>query len=481
MESESRLAAFSSERVARWSALAALAVLACLMPASADTYWHLRAGQDIARSGQVSLVDRYSYSAAGSPWPDHEWLWQIFSYELHSLGGMVLLTAAAASFLLAAFWLAQDLAVGPWWTKLALFVTAVLLSGPPWSVRPQMLTLLALMAVTWLLVRGKPWALPPVFLAWANAHGAVMLGLVVAAAAFGVAAARGERRRALGIAIASAISAALTLATPLGPRLWAFIGESTARSRLDEITEWRSGFVPVAGSVMFWIAAAALVIASLRLWRRLPGFADQLLVAAALCFIPLGFYAVRNIGPFALLALPASSRLWAVSDHPRAAALSERLRALFGGAPAEAAEPASVLRRNRRNLAAIAVIGVAVVGWCWSHPPERLNWAPVSPAAAAAIRACPGRVYNEYNEGGYLIWFVPESPVFIDGRQDPYALAFLRRAQLIASDAVVRAAVFAEHDIRCAALSPDARLVPRLRAASWRETYRDARWVVLAR
>src|SRR5262249_34219070 len=117
MEPNRRLGAFCSDRVARWSALAALAVVACLMPASADTYWHLRAGQDIARSGEVSLVDRYSYTAAGSPWPDHEWLWQIAGYEAHAVGGMALLTAVAAAFLLAAFWLAQDLAVGPWWTR----------------------------------------------------------------------------------------------------------------------------------------------------------------------------------------------------------------------------------------------------------------------------------------------------------------------------------------------------------------------------
>ena len=42
----------------------ALAVCACLMPAHSDTYWHLRAGQEIWRTLHVPLVEHYSYTAA---------------------------------------------------------------------------------------------------------------------------------------------------------------------------------------------------------------------------------------------------------------------------------------------------------------------------------------------------------------------------------------------------------------------------------
>jgi hypothetical protein len=33
----------------------------------------------------------------------------------------------------------------------------------------------------------------------------------------------------------------------------------------------------------------------------------------------------------------------------------------------------------------------------------------------------PGRLFNSYNWGGYLLWALPEYPVFIDGRTDLYS------------------------------------------------------------
>ena len=480
----SRTELFTSDQVARWAGFVGLIVAACLMPANADTYWHLRAGQDIARSGQISLVDRYSYTAAGQPWPDHEWLWQLLTYGVHHVGGMPLLTAMSAAMLVGAFALAESLAVGPWWVRLPLFIVSVLSSHTPWGIRPAVLTLLALLAVTWLLAHEKDWLVPPIFLAWANAHGAVVLGLVVVGAAFLTAAARRESRRALRLGVVLALCGGLVLVTPLGLRLLSFIGESTARSRLNGVTEWRSGLVPAPGSVVFWIVALAISVSAARLWRKLPTFADQFLVASAVLFVPLGLEAVRNIGPFAILALPAASRLLAAANSTRVAALSEWLRRTFeGDTPASDGarpEPPSSLRRNRRNLAVSAVGGALIVGWAWWRPYSGLNWTPVSPEAAAAIGGCPGQVFNEYNEGGYLIWFVPERPVFIDGRQDPYSLPFLMRAQALAQDAAVRTAVFRDYGIRCAALSPESRLVAQLRAQGWRQTHRDERWVVLA-
>ena len=80
----------------------AFAVRAALMSAVSDTFWHLRAGADIWRTGRVPLVDTYSYTAAGLPWPDHEWLWETFAFGCHRLGGMPLATAGTAALLVAA-------------------------------------------------------------------------------------------------------------------------------------------------------------------------------------------------------------------------------------------------------------------------------------------------------------------------------------------------------------------------------------------
>ena len=73
----------------------AFAVTACLSPAGPDTYWHLRAGEEIWRTLHVPLDEHYSFTAAGRFWPNHEWLWQALSYGAHRVGGMPLLTATA--------------------------------------------------------------------------------------------------------------------------------------------------------------------------------------------------------------------------------------------------------------------------------------------------------------------------------------------------------------------------------------------------
>src|ERR1041385_4660556 len=52
----------------------AFAVLAMLMPAQNDTWWHLRAGQEIWRTHQIPRVDHYSHTFVGAPWPAHQWL-----------------------------------------------------------------------------------------------------------------------------------------------------------------------------------------------------------------------------------------------------------------------------------------------------------------------------------------------------------------------------------------------------------------------
>src|SRR5258708_18259974 len=65
----------------------AIACGACMMHAQSDTYWHLRAGEDIWRTLSVPLTDSYSYTAAGRLWPDHEWLGLAGAYPLHGRRG----------------------------------------------------------------------------------------------------------------------------------------------------------------------------------------------------------------------------------------------------------------------------------------------------------------------------------------------------------------------------------------------------------
>jgi hypothetical protein len=309
------------------------------------------------------------------------------------------------------------------------------------------------------------------FFVWANLHGAVALGGAVLAAAT-VTAWFTDRPRFARLAGITLLSAALTAVTPMGAGLWRFIGESMARSHQNQVMEWLPSTPKGPVEIAFWVAVVILVGLLVRRWRRLASWDDRVVVAAALILLPLAARSVRNIPPFFLLWMPAVSRL--IGPDARLSA-----RWPFARKTAPAAKRTDV-EHPRLNLllAGVAAAGaIGAVALCWALPLERLGWRPIAPAAVAAIRACPGRLYNRYNEGGFLIWFAPDVPVFVDSRQDPYPDDFLT-ADVIAEKTGDVRALFARYQIGCATLPPKSPIEKTLRAEGWQEAYRDPTWLV---
>ena len=307
----------SFPKLAEGLLLGAVAVCALVMPAAPDTYWHLRAGQEIWQTLHVPLADHYSYTADGRFWPNHEWLWQALSYALHRAGGFPLLLAGAAAIVTGAVALMFRLMVGSTRTRALLIVVGLPLVSCAWALRPQLITQLMLMALLWLLARERYRWLPLLFVIWANAHGGVAMGGVVLAATTAVALVRAragaaaDRRRARALAIATPLCALATLATPLGIRLWTAIGVSIQESHDNGIAEWRSSLELGPFQITFWILAIAFAVILLVRRRRLrdASWSDVVVWVAALVIFPLAVRAVRNTTLFLLVAIPAASRL----------------------------------------------------------------------------------------------------------------------------------------------------------------------------
>src|SRR5205085_7215818 len=110
-----------------------------------------------------------------------------FSYALYRLGGMPLWVFGSACLIVGACVILYRLCVGPASVRVLLFALALPLGTRAWALRPQLLTMLALSVLLWLLVHGRLRWLPFLFLVWANAHGAVAMGIAVLAAVAGVA------------------------------------------------------------------------------------------------------------------------------------------------------------------------------------------------------------------------------------------------------------------------------------------------------
>jgi hypothetical protein len=450
----------------------AIAVCACLMPTQSDTFWHLRAGQEIVRTAHVPLEDSYSFTANGQFWPNHEWLWQAFTFALYASGGMRLLVAGGAALVIGASAIAYRLMVGPTSTRFALVLVGLPMATCAWAVRPQIASLLLLMVMLWLMVREVYQALPILFWVWANLHGAVAMGGAVLVAVTALAIVRAwrgdavDRSRAFALVVVAPFCAIGISATPLGFRLWKFIGASIAASKQNKILEWQPTWPDGAFGIAFWVLAAAFI--AVLIWRRKrlreAGWGDLVLYTAALVMLPLAFRAVRNTSVFLLIAIPAASRL-----------LGPEFR--FRRRP-PAAQSADHPRFNLGMLVGVSLVEIAAVVLAWQTSFSSLGWHPISDGALEAVRGCRAQVYNRYNEGGYLIWFAPERQVFVDSRQDPYPPALMRELLDVDHGGPYRP-LFERFDVRCAFLPADSKTIPRLLVDGWHTRFSDDKWAVL--
>ncbi len=457
----SRLSPFDADSFLAAELMVFASVIACFSRAQSDTYWHLAAGRAMSQSGRVMLLDEFSHTNYGAPWPNYEWLSEVVFYQIYQWGGMPLLTALCALLAIGSFVLAWRLTRGPIVDRVLLLALVLPLVTPGWSLRPQLFSLFFLPAAMHIVLQKRYLILPPLFALWANLHGAVALGMVVLVADFMTAVvSRTNRLRSAAFVV---LSFGATLLTPLGASFWPEIWRSVNRSRVNMITEWMPPGLTV-GYALFWLMAAALVWLIVTRWQYLERREDRTVVVLAVLLLVLALRASRNVVPFGLMATPAISiLLWRrdVRRHP------VNLPVNYVGTTVRAA-----------LFAVSLAAALLVVYQRWTTTPQPADWAPMSRQAAMAIRGCPGPIYNQYDVGGFIIWFVPEQKVFLDSRQDPYPHQ-LMKAQREATNPIALHELLARYHVRCAVLGSDSREVPALRALGWTESYRDRQWAVM--
>ena len=380
-------AGLSFDRMAIAVLFIALAFRALLMPAQNDTFWNLRDGMSILRTGHVPRADAYSFTAAGAPYTDHEWLSQVFLALGHRLAGMPGVELVAAAAVLGALALVYRLTIGPLLTRFALLAPALSVASCVWVLRPQVFSLLALSALVWLIVRERWRWLPPLFLLWANAHGGVVLGGLALTAATVVALVRwrlrgdaADARRMRALAIVVPLSAVATLCTPLGAHLVPYIVLTARRSRAIDISEWAPTLPVDVLGVAFWIVALAFVAVVVRRRRALAtaGWGDWVLLGICAALLPIAIQSQRNMSPFLMFAAPTASRLLGPGFRFHLPRRQPR--------PPSADHP----RFNLALAGGVALLAATAVTLAWAAPLERLEWRPITPATLASLRGLPG-------------------------------------------------------------------------------------------
>ena len=474
---------------------------------NSDIWFHLAAGRAIVEEGALPATDGWSFTAAGRPWQNHEWLSDVVFYlwtRLLGVDGLVLwqwLVVGAAYLLL--FHLLWRL-IGRPLPAYLVGAFALAVAAMFYDARPNLWTiLLFVLTIAWTVVAERPPAwLPVVFVLWMNLHGGAVFGLMAtfvtlaAWAAFGEgeaiaaddagAAARGRRARVRRAALLWLGCCLASLLNPYGLQALTYPLGIAARDRSatrDLLSEWRPPFVPgdLHSPLLPWaigVFALAAAILLVRGWRG-----DRRRGAAAL-----------GLGVLTLAMAMASRRFVPLFSIAQALTAGVALASLLGERTRR-----EVAGRVARPLLAAAVPLILLLAASWrlaDYPLDRrafdpLSWAsrmPVDTVTFMEVNGLSGNVFAYYLWGGYLHWRTAGAlQVHFDPRSETvFADATMREhARVVRGDAAA-AAIVERSPARFVLWplnSPEFRgLVERLeRSGRWRRLYRDGVSVLLAR
>ncbi len=387
-----------------------------------DIWWHVKVGDWIAEHLAVPHSGIFSRTAANRPWAAYSWGYEILlsrAYKWFGLmGGGVFGVVETLAVGYAVFWMVHKLSQNFWksWALAIVTCYSFLFSLMP---RPVFFSILLFtVMLTPLLeadrsgnVRLLYW-LPPVFVVWANFHIQFVYGLAVLGLYVGV---RVLRRWAppnvtqfladdseLPLPQTGMIAALCVLATCVGPYSFHLYGVIYGYTK----------------SKFAYVIIKELQPLSFRSWMH---FAELFLTAA-------GFFAVgwrRKIDPFrlALLCVATVVAYRTMRDAwfiviPAAACIAESMRR-----EEECERGENALERVGLAIAVALLIALFARNSDFSQRgldraiSQRL---PVNAVNYLRANPLPGPLYNDLDWGGFLIWYLPQYPVAVDGRNDLY-------------------------------------------------------------
>lgn len=400
-----------------------------------DFGWHLRTGLDLLQhGGKLPALDPYSHTMPNWPWVEHAWLTDLIIGAFYSLFGAlgVILFFGVVT---AGAWLVASLSVPCGMTyRLVACVLSLWVALPFLGARTQMVTLLGLAVLLVVLQRSRNgedralWLIPPLFLLWANLHGGFtaglfLLGLVVACAALikgvllwapGLAACLDEPTLpwpAIGrLMLAAGVAALVTLLNPYGWRLYGEIFDSLSNQfMLDSVQEWQPLSLSTLAGRSYALYLAGLGMAMAAWYRRI----EPVRWVVWIVFLLLSLRHMRNIPFFLLVSLPLSVELLAIGLGRLTVRLSldstRAGRCLLAGTLAGGL---FMVWLGPDHLQRVAQSGLQPDEYFkgTSYPIEAVQWVHEHRDRVGR------RLYNDYAYGGFLLWWLPEEKIFIDGR-----------------------------------------------------------------
>lgn len=383
-----------------------------------DTWWQLKTGQVIWTTHAIPTTDLFSWTTNHHAWTPHEWLSQVLIYGAYRWGGysglMLWLVFFTALLLIAGYLLCWVYSGN---AKTA-FIGALVIwffSTTGLSIRPQLIGYLFLVLELLLVrlgsTRSPRWFfwLPPLFAVWVNCHGSFFFGLLLLAIFLifsffdlqmgSLVSARWEPRRRAALTLSFVLSIAALFLNPVGIRQLSYPLNTLLHQHtvLSQIDEWQPLHLSDPRGAALLIVLGCIFL--IPIVRRAELFFPELLMLFMGTVLALDHQRMAFV--FGIMAAPVLSRLLSDSwdgydiaqDHPwpNAALIALALLITYRAFPVH---PYLVRQVDEGN--------------------------PVKAVEYIRDHHLHGRMLNAFDYGGYLIWALPEQPVFLDGRADVF-------------------------------------------------------------
>jgi len=420
-----------------------------------DIWWHMRNAQSLVQQHHFPRQDMYSFTAAGQPWINTEWLSEIpfyFAYRAFGLSGLKALTFVLPSLIILlllylCFQESRNFKASIAVCAFSSFLAKVSY-GPRTILFGYIFLVLLLIVLQRFRLRGSAplWLVPLLFCVWANAHGSWAIGLILffliaiaglVGGSWGrIESTRWTTSQMRQLAFTGAASVAALFINPFGWRLVYYPFDLAFKQKLNiaHVAEWVPlDFQDARGTFVFALIVGLFLAALLRKCKWNLGEILMLLFALHTAVTHIRFLALLGI-----VAAPLAAKLLDFFPPYRAALDTPRVNA------------------------ALVLVMIGLMAYSWPHDAQiQKSIAETYPTQAVSYlkaRSVQGDVLNFYLWGGYLEWNDPNIKVFVDSRVDifEYAGVLQNYLQLLGSDTLVRQlnAILQKYDIRYVLFPP---------------------------
>ena len=446
-----------------------------------DIYWHLANGREMLAQGRIINEEIFSYTRAGTPFSNHEWLAQILLYGVYEVAGDVglnLFKLSIATGIVTLLFRTGRMLGASLLLAALLSAVAILIAAERYLVRPELFSLLGVALLGYILNGYRinklssvalRW-LPVIMVLWDWLHGAVYGVVLLSIWAFcenvkywfsrqvslpGFTALPGERLKDLNFWLA--ITLAAMMINPWGLLSYdIFVQFINGNPLVQVVEEFRAA--TWVEHYPFWIVLGITLAAALLSWREV----DFTALLVVVVFATLAMRYRRAISEFGIVVVPLLAML-----------LPALTRRWIGPGAQRTAQMTMV-------LSVVAV--VAYTGRAKFFEPDGLlqfgfgtktQEYPEGALRFIQTLNLQGNLYNSGSLGGYLAFFItPERKIF----QYNHHTVFGDTAYYIKNPRELQ-----RWDINYALVDTKSELDNLFPSTRWAQVYRDTAALLLLR